>query len=213
MMQVTDTEQYDNPFDAFATNWDKDSAHRQRATAVAQAIMRVLPRGGNWLDLGAGTGLLGLNLCSHAQNITLLDSSSSMLEIAVRSVEQAKLGDRVTTMRCDIEEWYDQPNSIRYDAITSLMFLHHIEDQESLIRACKERLQPQGWIAFADMDVDDGSFHAQESIAPAHHGTDRVQLCQWLSDSGFIDVQSQTVFYSIKVGRQYPIFLVTGQLS
>src|SRR5947209_888848 len=47
------------------------------------------------LDLGCGTGALGVRLAQLGIDITLLDSSQAMLEIAKRATQKAAVTDKI----------------------------------------------------------------------------------------------------------------------
>ncbi len=116
----------------------------ERARTVASEIMRRLPSAGHWLDIGSGTGLLGLALSSHADHVSLGDTSQGMLEVAHRNIADAGLNDRMDALFCDAEQWVSEVPSQEYDVIVSLMALHHMKDQRSVIRALVERARPGG---------------------------------------------------------------------
>ena len=203
----------DSPFDAHAEQWDSSPVRGERARTVASEIMRRLPSGGRWLDIGSGTGLLGLALSSHADHVSLGDTSQGMLEVARRNIADAGLNDRMDALFCDAEQWSSEVPSQEYDAIVSLMALHHMEDQRSVIRALVEQVRPGGWVALADMDADDGSYHADGDIVPAHHGTERALVEQLLRECGCQNVLISTVMTISKSGRDYPVFLATAQVA
>lgn len=203
----------DSPFDAHAEQWDSSPVRGERARTVASEIMRRLPSGGRWLDIGSGTGLLGLALSAHADHVSLGDTSQGMLEVARRNIADAGLNDRMDVLFCNAEQWSSEVPSQEYDAIVSLMALHHMENQRSVIRALVERVRPGGWVALADMDADDGSYHADGDIVPAHHGTERALVEQLLRECDCQNVLVSTVMTISKSGRDYPVFLATAQVA
>ena len=175
----------DSPFDAHAEQWDSSPVRGERARTVASEIMRRLPSGGRWLDIGSGTGLLGLALSSHADHVSLGDTSQGMLEVARRNIADAGLNDRMDALFCDAEQWGSEIPSPEYDAIVSLMALHHMEN----------------------------SYHADGDIVPAHHGTERALVEQLLRECGCQNVLVSTVMTISKSERDYPVFLATAQVA
>ena len=80
------------------------------------------------------------------------------------------------------------------------------------LRAC---LKPGGWIALADLDSQDGTFHA-DATGVFHHGFDRREVCRWLQAAGFTDTTAREAHRVKRPGadgqlREYPVFLVTGR--
>ncbi len=78
-------------------------------------------------------------------------------------------------------------------------------------------LKPSGWLAVADLDTEDGSFHGQANDV-FHHGFDREQVSRWLSAAGLKNVNVTNAHFMTKpnaAGRpcSYGIFLASGMKS
>ena len=74
---------------------------------------------------------------------------------------------------------------------------------------------PGGWIALADLDAEDGTFHA-DPTGIYHHGFERITVCRWLERAGFTGASSREAYRITRPGsdgvaRTYPVFLVTAQ--
>ena len=67
-----------------------------------------------------------------------------------------------------------------------------------------------GFVALADLDSEDGSFHPPGTEGVYHHGFDRDALTGLLEAAGFEDVKFQTAVEVPKEGSSYPIFLVVA---
>jgi len=90
------------------------------------------------------------------------------------------------------------------------MLLHHIPDPEPLIRSLREVLHPGGWIALADLDAEDGSFH-DDPTGLFHHGFSRERMTELLTDAGFASVAVVNASEIIKEKRRYPVLLTLGR--
>ena len=88
--------------------------------------------------------------------------------------------------------------------------MHHVEDTEHLIKTFALHLNPNGKIALADLDTEDGSFHPEDIEGVYHHGFDRDALRAILEQNGFADIEFVTAHTVNKEGKDYPIFLVTA---
>lgn len=198
-----------NPFDAMAKSWDDDPAKVQRAEVVAAAIRRAVPAGGDWLDFGAGTGLLGVSLLDHAESMVLADASAGMLAQASAKIDQLDLGDRVGVLELDLAEADGPADSC--DVIVSLLALHHVSDVALAVQRLAAMLRPGGSIALADLDAEDGSFHSHGGVRPAHHGISRAALAGWLNAAGLVDARFETVVKLHKQGRDYDVFLAVAR--
>lgn len=199
-----------SPFDDLAMAWDDDPQRGERARKVASAIKQRTTPGGHWLDYGAGTGVLGLALLGHADRVSLADSSAGMLEVSRAKVAAAGLDDRVRTVQLDLETQEAAPD--RYHGVASLQALHHIDDVGRAIARLAAMLRPGGWLALADLDAEDGSFHTgHHGVRPAHHGFRRDQLRTWMTSAGLVDIDFSTPVVLHKNDRDYSIFLVVGR--
>jgi ubiquinone/menaquinone biosynthesis C-methylase UbiE len=164
------------------------------------------------LDYGAGTGLLTLNLQPRVASMVALDSSAGMLEKLVQKLATAGIGN-VQTQRWDLEA---QPfPETGFDLVVSSMTLHHLRDVPTVVERLAALLKPGGWLAAADLDTEDGSFHANPD-GVFHHGFDRRQVAEWLAGAGFTRVSVNDAHCMRKPSstgqeRAYGVFLASGQ--
>jgi 2-polyprenyl-3-methyl-5-hydroxy-6-metoxy-1,4-benzoquinol methylase len=120
-----------------------------------------------------------------------------------------ELQGKVETRCLDILE---SPLDESFDAIISAMALPHVEDTEALAARFAELLQPGGFLALADLDREDGTFHSPGTEGVYHHGFDRAVLQSTLEASGFEDVRFTTALEIEKEGRgSFPVFFVTAR--
>ncbi|WBW97321.1 class I SAM-dependent methyltransferase [Oceanirhabdus sp. W0125-5] len=93
------------------------------------------------LDIGAGTGYIASKLIDSCHEIHLLDESREMLSHAPDSSKLIKvIGD---ALNIPYEDNY-------FDVIILSDVLHHIKDQESLMKECYRVLKPAGRIIVHD---------------------------------------------------------------
>lgn len=200
-----------NRFDERARHWDDDPMKGQRAQKVADALRAVIPLRPDMtaLEYGCGTGLLSFALRWDFASITLADTSQGMLEVLSEKVRAAGAAN-MHPVRLDLLT--DPLPADRFDIVYSLMVLHHIGDTDGILRRFGEVLKPNGWLAAADLDREDGSFHA-DGAAGVHHGFARDELQARAEAAGFREVRFSTVYKIEKtVGarkRNYPVFLMT----
>jgi ubiquinone/menaquinone biosynthesis C-methylase UbiE len=194
-------------FDERAPEWDTPE-RITRADAVARRILEAVKPavGARVLELGAGTGLLGLALLPHVGSVVLADSSAGMLEAAdAKLATGAFPGAR--TMRLALTE--DPLPDERFDLVVSLMALHHVRDTNAALTALAALLVPGGAIAIVDLEAEDGTFHTDQA-EQVLHGFDRDDLRARAEEAGFRDVAFAPAWELAKGGRIYPLFLVTA---
>lgn len=202
-----------NRFDERARHWDDDPMKGERARKVADALRAAIPLrpGMTALEYGCGTGLLSFALRPYLASITLADTSPGMLEVLSEKIRAAGAAN-MFPVRLDLVN--DPLPADRFDIVYSLMVLHHVGDTDGILRRFHEILQPGGWLAAADLDREDGSFHT-DSAADVHPGFERDELQARAEAAGFSEVRFSTVYEIEKtVGarkRAYPVFLMTAR--
>lgn len=93
------------------------------------------------LDLGCGGGILTEALAAAGANLTGIDASSDMIQVAElhAAAHGLTLDYRHTTA-----EAHARTDAGRYDAITCMELLEHVPDPGSLLGACHTLLRPGG---------------------------------------------------------------------
>lgn len=201
-------------FDESAAQWDNNPARVDLARAVGAAIGRAIPLQTDWrvLDFGAGTGLLTLNLQPCVGSMVALDSSKGMLEKLTQKLATAGI-ENVQTRHWNLEV---QPFSeIDFDLVVSSMTLHHLRQVPLVLSRLAALLKPGGWLAVADLDTEDGSFHGDADDV-FHQGFARRQIGEWLTAAGLRQVSINNAHSLIKPSstgqvREYGVFLATAQ--
>lgn len=196
-------------FDERARSWDTPDRAR-RAAMVADAIRQHVPLSPSMraIDVGAGTGLLGLALAGDVGEMVLAEPSSGMLEV-VR--EKLALLDPpgVTAIRFDLLA--DPAPDPPFDLAVSQLVLHHLSDTLAALRAVHGLLAPGGRVALADLDAEDGSFHGPDAEGIHHLGFDREHIAGLARQAGLTDVRVTTATEIDRNGRRFPVFLLLAR--
>lgn len=193
-------------FDAAAADWDKGDMRQRIAYETAETIIDniALRADMDLLDFGAGTGLLTYRLAPFVHSVTAVDTSPKMLEV----LQSKSTPEHVIKTECrDITQL---PLDETFDGIISSMAMHHVDDTAAFLKTLHAHLRPGGFIAIADLDKEDGSFHAHGNEGVYHYGFDREQLKAMAEKSGFTDVRFDTALTIEKPDRDYPIFLLSA---
>lgn len=162
------------------------------------------------IDVGAGTGLLGLALAGDVGSVVLADPSAGMHEVTQEKL--AAGGPRnVDAIRFDLLA--DPPPTEPFDLAVSMLVLHHLPDPAAALAALHGLLRPGGRLALADLDEEDGSFHDADAEGIHHHGFERSALAELASGAGFTDVETTTAGVFERDGRPYPLFLLVARRS
>jgi len=188
-------------------SWDMSSRRVKNAEAIAETIVTHLPLTPQMhlLDLGAGTGLLSFFLAQKVGKITALDNSPSMLEVFAQKRDE--FACKTDQLEGDVMQ-LELPQA--YDGIVSSMTIHHIEDIPALLQKLYGMLKPGGFIALADLELEDGSFHSDNN-GVFHYGFDTEKLADIAKDAGFGDVAIHHASTIQKPHRDFGVFLLTAK--
>lgn len=196
-------------FDEKAREWDTPE-RQERARALATVIRSSVPLASSMraIDIGAGTGLLGLGLAGEVGEMVLAEPSTGMLEVA-REKLASGAWPNVTAIAFDVTA--DPPPGPPFDLAISLLVLHHVADTAAALAAIHALLAPGGRVALLDLDAEDGSFHDADSPGIHHHGFERAEIVRLAGAAGFVGVETRTATEIEREGRIYPLFLLTGR--
>jgi ubiquinone/menaquinone biosynthesis C-methylase UbiE len=196
-------------FDERAPDWDtpRRIARAEEAAQTIEAAIDI-PPGCRTIEVGAGTGLLGLALRPRLGSLVLADTSEGMLAEANRKIRDGRLDD-VQTAHFDLAADAPPPGA-PFDLVVSLLLLHHVKDTRAALAGMYRLLAPNGRVAAIDLDTEDGSFHSPEAEGVHHLGFDRKGLAELAREVGFTDVHVGDGHPIDDEGRRYPMFLLTA---
>lgn len=190
--------------------YHSSSRRVKNVTAIAAAINKRIKLNDTMriLDFGSGTGLLLERIAPFVGHVTAVDTSPSM---------NAELAARLGEIACPIDilaidltnEAQTQYLDGQFDGIISSMTLHHIQDIPHLLQRFMQLLKPQGFIALADLDQEDGSFH-KDNTGVHHFGFTHDTLGLQAKAAGFTDIRIATEHQITKPERSYGVWLLTA---
>ena len=159
------------------------------------------------MDFGSGTGLLLEKIAPLVRKITAVDISNSMnTELAAKS----------KTIDCELEilemDLSESKPEKKFDGIISSMTMHHINDISAMFHNFYEMLDENGFIAISDLDLEDGSFHTEDT-GVYHHGFEREEFLSFAKQAGFKNLEIMSASLARKPHGEYPIFLLIGYKS
>ena len=197
-----------NPFDLKAAEWDDNPGRVENTRKIAAAIKQAVPfsKTMSAMEFGCGTGLVSRELLPSLGEILAIDLSSGMIAQLQNRIAEAGL-QNITAQCLDI---FTAPPAGPFDFIFSAMALHHVPDTDALLDCLAGLLAPGGFIALADLDTEDGTFHGEDA-GPVHHGFDRAELMKKLRARGFSKTAAVTAHTMHKNSRDYSVFLITAR--
>ncbi len=189
-----------------ASTYDDGSNKHDNVDNIASLIQKniELSTEMNLMDFGSGTGLLLERIAPHVDKITAVDISKSMNQQLQNKKERIACNLEIVEMDLTISD-LDR----KFDGIISSMTMHHVEDIKAIFDKFYKMLNEGGFIAIADLDTEDGSFH-DEDTGVFHQGFCRDQLDNIISLTQFRDVQIQNASTFRKKHGEYTLFLLTA---
>lgn len=178
-----------NEFNQMAAKYDTPQ-NRNMAKRSTDAIRNLLDKNHTKtaIDLGCGTGNVGLDLLEDFESMLFVDASPAMIELVEKKL--ANMDTKKASVLClDIEKDVQLP--YKADTIILSLVLHHISDRHKLLSELYDALNKDGQLLIIEMEK-------QEEISSGHHhGIDRSVLAAALTEIGFQNIQSD-IFYDAK---------------
>ena len=166
-----------------AKDYDTHKPRTENVENIAHGILKesFFSKEMSVMDFGSGTGLLLSEIAPYVKTITAVDISASMNEV---------LRSKKDTIKCELElietDLTKETINKSFDAIVSSMTIHHIKNVLELFKKFYSLLNKNGFIAIADLDLEDGSFHTTDT-GVFHFGFDREEFLNTAKKAGFKD--------------------------
>ncbi len=193
-------------FDKRADSWDNGDIRVNGAQTIANAIEKEveLQKDMEILDFGTGTGLLGFEIAKKVKQVYGVDTSTGMLE---------KLKEKNTPVLSIIpiqQDIVQEPLKQKFDGLVSSMTLHHVEHLEKFFLTIYTNLKKDGFLAIADLEKEDGTFHS-DNAGVFHFGFHQSELLEIVTKVGFKDVKIQNINTINKPHKDFGVFLLTAK--
>ncbi len=175
-----------------AKNYEQDKNRVDNVENIANSILKSLKfdKTMQIMDFGSGTGLLLEKIAPFVDKITAIDISNSM-NITLNA-KRNNLGCELEILEMDLSR---TKLDKKFDGIISSMTMHHIEDIQIMFKDFYTMLNDNGFVAIADLDIEDGSFHTEDT-GVFHFGFDRMTFLNSAKDFNKVhDAISETVCY------------------
>ena len=181
-------------FASKAQEWDSPWKVQMATTFVNELLKNIaLNKEQKALEIGAGTGLVGLQILPHIKSIVFEDTSASMLEM----LQQKLNGDtNVEILFGDVQLYTNRD----IDTVFSNMAFHHIKNIDNVLEHLFSITTAKAKVIISDLVSEDGSFHQFNEEIP-HLGFDLNKLKQKFEKAGF-NVEKVYVYNTLKRERE-----------
>jgi ubiquinone/menaquinone biosynthesis C-methylase UbiE len=133
-----------------ATDYDSMDHDEVNRLFVAE-LLAAEPNDGPILDLGAGTGLIPIELCrqSATARIVAVDAARHMLDVAAENVRREHLEDRIDLQLVDAKSLPYADGA--FATVMSNSIIHHIAEPSHVLREAWRVAAPAGLLFFRDL--------------------------------------------------------------
>jgi len=187
--------------------WDQKERRVKTAEAIARIISSRINLNENMtiLDFGAGTGLLSGFIAPQVGKIIAVDNSPAML--GEFNKKNFPCETELLKLNPDKEKFR---NDLKCDGIISSMTLHHIKDLKNLFKEFYKILKTGGFIALADLEKEDGSFHS-DNKGVYHFGFEKEHLEKTLKECGFKEISFHHAYTIKKPHKDFNVFCLIAK--
>ena len=191
-----------------AAGWDQPDKIKMSDKFAAELLKHVdLQPHWKALEIGAGTGLVGLQLLPTLKSCVFEDTSEAMLAILKQKADELP---NVEIVHGEVTA-YTQPD---IDLVFSNMAFHHITDIAATLQHLHTITKPGARVVVGDLRSEDGSFHHFEAVP--HRGFDTDQLADIFHQAGFTVLMTKTyntLHREVTPGnpREYELFLLMAE--
>lgn len=167
-----------------AAEWDSPQKINM-TNKFAQALTKNVILNKKWkaLEVGAGTGLVGLQLLPKLNSVVFEDTSAAMLEVLKSKLTGT---EKIEIVEGEVFAYNKQD----IDLVFSCMAFHHIPDIEKSLQHIYYITKPGATVVVGDIRTEDGSFHRFEPIP--HKGFDTDSLKVQFETAGFEVIYTDT---------------------
>jgi ubiquinone/menaquinone biosynthesis C-methylase UbiE len=200
-----------------AKMWDSNPQVIALADLFSAELDKIVPdhSGLAILELGCGTGLVGLRYAEKASSLDMVDASPAMLDV-LRTKDKTR-ASHVTVHERTLSMLVGRavaPESV--DWIISNMALHHVKDIPALIGELHQLIKPGGRVTIGELETEPGTFHAPDVVP--HNGFDPYELSRLFEKGGFTPNKTHTFLTVPKedndgVTRTYCAFILDATRS
>lgn len=177
-----------------AAEWDNPSKMDMTNKFVTTLVENIeIQKDWRGLEIGAGTGLVGLQLLPYLHSLVFEDTSAAMLGV----LKQKLKGDEaVEIVEGEVFAYKKQD----IDFAFSCMAFHHIPDIEKALAHLYQITNQGATIVVGDIRTEDGSFHRFDPVP--HTGFDTDVLSEQFEKAGFKVLSTET--YNILTRERIP---------
>jgi len=189
-----------------AEGYEKNKSRVDNVNNIASAVIRnvTFDKSMHIMDFGSGTGLLLQKIAPLVKKITAVDISPSMNQ---------QLRDKKDKIDCELDILEIDLTKVvldqKYDGIISSMTMHHVENIDAMFEKMYSMLDERGFIAIADLEKEDGSFHTEDT-GVFHFGFLRGAISDAAAKAGFKNIELTLASTIRKPQGNYPVFLLVA---
>ena len=168
----------DDRFSAKAAEWDSPDKIKMTQKFLREMMLNVNPSS-SWkaMEIGSGTGLVGLGIEPLVKTVVMVDTSEAMLGVLKGKLNESS---KVEILHGEVFDYKKRD----IDFVFSAMAFHHLNDVEKTLKHLAAITKSGAWVVVGDLVTEDGSFHHFEPIP--YCGFDLDVLSKHFVEAGFV---------------------------
>jgi Methylase involved in ubiquinone/menaquinone biosynthesis len=175
-----------------AADWDSPEKTKMTKIFVSEMLKHIqLQKKWKAIEIGAGTGLVGLQILPYISQMVFEDTSAAMLDVLKQKLDKEQ---PVEIVHGEIFEYHKQDIDLAF----SCMAFHHLPSIEHTLDHLAKITKPDAYVVVGDLLTEDGSFHHFEPIP--HKGFDLDILSEQFRNAGF-NVLTTKHYHTLKRER------------
>ena len=149
------------------------------------------------LEVGPGDGGFLPELARRFAQVTALDNSSAMLELARQVCQREQLGN----VRLELADALTT-SDLGADCVVLNMVLHHFNDPAQALKQLAARVQPRGSLLITELCSHNQSW-AREACGDVWLGFEQEDLARWATAAGL--VPGESLYVGLRNGFQIQV--------
>lgn len=149
-----------NKFTAHASHWwdpegELKTLHQVNPVRLGYITSKLSITGKKVIDIGCGGGILSESMAVLGANVTGIDMSPEVIEVAKLHLLESQLNiDYIAT---SAEKMADEQPA-QFDIVTCMEMLEHVPSPDAIVKACAQLVKPGGHVFFSTLNRNPKSY-------------------------------------------------------
>jgi 2-polyprenyl-6-hydroxyphenyl methylase/3-demethylubiquinone-9 3-methyltransferase len=149
-----------NKFTAHASHWwdpegELKTLHQVNPVRLGYITNKSSIAGKKIIDIGCGGGILSESMATLGANVTGIDMSPGVIEVAKLHLLESTLNVNYVTTSA---EKMAEEQAGQFDIVTCMEMLEHVPSPDEIVKACAQLVKPGGQVFFSTLNRNPKSY-------------------------------------------------------